>query len=299
MIEFLKSMAVFACVVEEGSFRQASIKLSMSPSVVSHHLTQLEAHLGSPLLYRSTRKLSLTDYGRRFYPYCLEMTNVASSGLNALCSDSDEPSGSLTIALPAILSTGEMPSLLAQFCQRFPKVQLNVDFNNRKRNLIEEGLDLAVRIGWLEDSNLRAKKVTDVKRIICASEQYIHAHQDISSPSQLSNHQWIRTEVIQNSVKLYHLNSEKEQKVPISKGIHVKGANIMHEILQANFGLAIVPEYHVRKEIESGNLVHVLPEWHAKTAGFYFVWADNGIRNPLVKSFIAFIEPEIKNWLKN
>ncbi|MGF1757219.1 LysR family transcriptional regulator [Photobacterium sagamiensis] len=297
MIEHLKSMAVFACVVEEGSFRQASIKLSMSPSVVSHHLSQLEAHIGSPLLYRSTRKLSLTDYGRRFYPYCQEMTSTAQKGLNELLSGSDEPTGNLNIALPAILASGEIPSLIAQFCQRFPKVQLNVDFDNRKRNLIEEGFDLSGRIGWLEDSNLRARKITDIKRIVCVSQQYLDSHPRINTLSQLSEHQWIKTEIIQNYVELFNADEPEGTKYPIKQGINVKGANVMREMLLANFGLAVIPEFLVRNELENGTLVHVLPEWHPKTAGFYFVWADSGIRNPLVKYFIDFIEPKIQKWL--
>ncbi|WP_299695601.1 LysR family transcriptional regulator [uncultured Vibrio sp.] len=294
MFEHVKAMTVFAVVVDEGSFRKAATKLSLSPSVVSQYISQLELHLGTPLFYRSTRKLSLTDYGKQLYPSCQQMMYWAETGLNCFNLDEGEIVGKLCITLPAVLIDTAFPKLLAEFCTEYPHIELTVNFDNQRHNIIEEGIDLALRIGWLEDSNLKAKKVMDVYRVICATQHYLANNSAINTPKDLESHRWVRTEMLFSSVELTNTALNKAEKFTVKKGIIIKGANAFKDIVQTNFGLAMGPRFLIQEELDNGSLVEVLPNWKAKAAGMYFVWVDNKVKNPLVGYFTDFMIPKLK-----
>lgn len=294
MITHIKSMAMFANVVQEGSFRKAAASLSLSPSVVSQHIGQLETHLGAPLFYRSTRQLSLTDYGKRFYPYCQQMVQCAQSGIDDITLGQGKVSGKLTVTLPEVLCTANITKLFARFCQQYPHIELSLEFNNHKQNIIEKNIDLSIRIGWLEDSNLRAKKITDIERIVCASAKYLAKAEEINNPEDLSNHYWIKAETLPAAVELQNKQDAITTKFNIKKGVSVKGANILKEMLLADFGLAIVPKFIINADINSEQVVHILPKWKVPAAGMYFVWIDNKVKNPLINYFTDYVEAELR-----
>ncbi len=295
MFEQVKAMAVFAVVVEEGSFRKTAAKLALSPSVVSHYISQLERYLGAPLFYRSTRKLSLTDYGQRFYPSCKQMVYCAQTGLNALKQNGRGLAGKLNMTLPAVLIETAFPRLLAEYATTYPNIDLTVSFDNQTHNMIEEGIDLALRVGWLKDSNLKARKVMDVHRVICATHHYLASHEPILCPKDFEQHSWVKTELLLTSIELKK-NHELE-KISVKKGITIKGANAFKDIVLADFGLAMGPKFLVQKELDSGRLVEVLPEWQASSVGMYFVWVDNTVKNPLVSHFTDFMLPRLQTTL--
>lgn len=292
MFEQVKAMTVFALVVDEGSFRKAAAKLTLSPSVVSHYISQLERHLGAPLFYRSTRKLSLTDYGHRFYPSCKQMVYCAEMGLSALKQGCDDLTGKLNMTLPAVLIETAFPKLLAEYANTYTNIELTVNFDDQTHNMIEQGIDLALRIGWLKDSNLKAKKVMDVHQVICATRQYLASHEPIVNPKDFEKHNWVKTELLLSSVEL-HKDHELE-KISVKKGITIQGANGFKDIVMADFGLAMGPKFLVQKELDSRRLIEVLPEWRVTSVGMYFVWIDNAVKNPLVSHFTDFMLPRLQ-----
>ncbi|MGB5446486.1 MAG: LysR family transcriptional regulator [Psychromonas sp.] len=297
MFEYIKSMVVFTVVVEVGSFRKAATNLSLSPSVVSQYINKLESHLGAPLFYRSTRKLSLTDYGKRLYPNSRQMMLLAETGLNDLRQGHGKVTGKLNITLPANLMNISVAKTFADFCEEFPHIELSVNVDNRRHNMIEEGIDLAIRVGWLEDSNLKAKKIMDIKRVICASRKYLSRADIIKEPKDLESHNWVKTELLLSSVELKNAKLGKTEIFNVKKGISMKGANVSKEMMLADFGLSLGPRFLVQSELQNGELIEVLPDWQAQTPGMYFVWVDNTVKNPLINYFTDFSLERLRNAL--
>ena len=175
MLDHLRAMAVFATVAETGSFSGAARKLGLSASVVSHHVTVLERHLDTPLLYRTTRRLSLTDAGRKLAGSANDMLAAAEQGFGLIGQQSDSPTGSLKITAPAVLQYARFITRLSTFAKHFPRVEISISFSDRRLNLVAEGYDLAFRIGKLEDSTLIARKLVDGQQVLCASPGYLKA----------------------------------------------------------------------------------------------------------------------------
>jgi DNA-binding transcriptional LysR family regulator len=298
MFEQVKAMAVFAVVVEEGSFRQTAVRLSLSPSVVSQYISQLEQYLGAPLFYRSTRKLSLTSFGERFYPSCQQMVYWAETGLSQFQSEYGEISGKLHITVPAVLVDTDFPSLLADFCTTYPHIDLTMHMDNQRHHMIEEGIDLAIRIGWLEDSNLRAKKIMNVERGIFATPRFLAQHPPILAPADLERHPWVKTELVHSSIELSHRATGIHEKFHVKEGLTIKGASIFKKIILTDYGLAMGPKFLVKAEMEQNMLVEVLPDWRLSDAGMYFVWVDNTVKNPLINYFMDFIQPKLLQQLQ-
>src|SRR5580700_8826000 len=169
MIDELRALAIFAKVVEAGSFRSAANTLKLSPSVVSHHVAQLEERLGVALLYRSTRQLSLTFEGEKLFASAKSMISAAENGLNSIKHQTSEPSGKLNLTVPAFLTRSALVRDIAAFAKAFPKIALSISFTDVQQDVIREGIDLAIRVGELKDSALKSKRLYDMKRKLVVS----------------------------------------------------------------------------------------------------------------------------------
>ncbi|MEN9384556.1 MAG: hypothetical protein RL323_1699 [Pseudomonadota bacterium] len=167
MLDELRSMAVFATVVREGTFRAAAKQLQLSTSVVSHHLTQLERRLGCALLYRTTRKLSLTPDGEHFFEACSRAIDAAQEGLQRIQTQQKTLAGRLRIGAPAILAQGPFVRDVHAFATAHPAVDLELLFTDERQNQVADSIDVVVRIGWLEDSTLRARNAPCGLRNAC------------------------------------------------------------------------------------------------------------------------------------
>ncbi|WP_274594863.1 LysR family transcriptional regulator [Parasedimentitalea marina] len=155
MLDQLRQIAIFAKTVDHGSFRAAAKALRLSPSVVSHHITQLEAQLGVALLYRSTRKLSLTRDGERLIGAARKMIDAAETGLHAVSDLAPQPSGELRVTAPAVLAQSTIVRRIAKFSIAYPGVRLALDFSDLRREVIGEGIDVALRMGSSRIAPLR------------------------------------------------------------------------------------------------------------------------------------------------
>ncbi|ASM52303.1 hypothetical protein PESP_b0792 [Pseudoalteromonas espejiana DSM 9414] len=180
-------MAIFSKVVAASSFRIAAKELGIAPSRVSHSVSDLEQFLGVTLLHRTTRKLSLTPEGEKFYTHVENITKHAEAGLNEINSVGDEPIGTLKISLPAFLASSEISAAIAEFVQIYPKVNLSLNYTDQVVNIMDEGLDLSIRVGWLADSSLMARKIGESKRLLVASSTYAKKHKIPEHPNDLNS----------------------------------------------------------------------------------------------------------------
>jgi len=190
LVENLKRMAVFANVVESGSFSGAARRLGMARAAVSRHIALLEKNAGVRLLNRTTRHVSLTEAGKSYYQSCARIVaeaEVATQRINQL---RDEPTGTLKVAGPTSFG-GQLATLASAFMQRYSTLNVELHLDDQVVDMVEEGIDVSLRIGWLEDSRLVARKLCDAPRRLCASPAYIERHGKPQTPAQLAEHECI------------------------------------------------------------------------------------------------------------
>ncbi len=297
MIDELRAMAIFAKTVETGSFRGAAEELALSPSVVSHHVSQLEERLGVALLYRSTRRLSLTHDGEQLFESAKAILAAAESGLNAIAQRSAEPSGKLSVTAPAFLSRGTLIEDIAAFAHAHPKVALSINFSDVKQDLIREGIDLAIRIGALKDSTLKCKKLFDVKRKLLASPGFLADKKKPRRPEDLSGWDWIGVKMRPDTKTLTNKKGEVRQ-IDFTPRITVDSIDALCQLTSAGLGLATPPLFLVEQEIRAGRLIEPLPAWSVEALGVYAVWPPNAPRESLTFRFIQFLERQEKGRLR-
>ena len=288
MLEQLRQIAIFAKTVDHGSFRAAAKALRLSPSVVSHHITQLEEQLGVALLYRSTRKLSLTRDGERLIGAARSMIDAAETGLNAVSDLAPQPSGELRVTAPAVLAQSIIVERIAEFSIAYPGVRLSLDFSDLRREVIDGGIDVALRMGWLEDSALKARKLFDVERRLVAAQIYLKTRPDPTSPSDIENWDWLELAQVKSATK-FRLKEKRPITLKPSPRLSVNDAHALYHLARSGAGLAIVPDFLAQQDIAAGLMQYVLPDWNVDNVGVFAVWPPNAPKEGLSALFIKFL----------
>ena len=175
MIEDYRGLAVFVAVVDAGSFSAAARRLKLSTSVVSHHVSKLEAKLGTPLFFRSTRSLSLTGEGHQILDAARRMVNAGEEAIDALADHIDQPVGALRITLPAFGDNSPVHKAIWQFAHNHPMVAISLHSSDYLADLVKDGFDLAIRLGTLSDSSLKNRRIGTFSRALVASPEYLAA----------------------------------------------------------------------------------------------------------------------------
>ncbi len=288
MIDHLKQMAIFARVVSNGSFRAAAKDVGLAPSRISETVSELEAYLGVTLLYRTTRKITLTNEGRIFYARVVDMMQSAEAGLNDLNALSMEPVGALRISLPAFLAAGPLSTAIATFARRYPQVALSVAYSDQPVGLIEDGFDLNVRVGWLEDSSMMSRKLADGQRYLVAGTDYAQGRKTPNRPADLEDWDWIRYQQRADTTEFTSPSGQTE-KVTGQAQIEVDSVEALYHIATQNMGATILPSFLAERGIASGALVRLLPEWSLRPLGIYAVWPDSSRRESLTLLFVRYL----------
>ena len=192
MINQLRALAVFAKTVDYGSFRLAAQDLQLSPSVVSHHISQLEEQLGVALLYRSTRKLSLTRDGEHLIGAARAMVKAAEDGIALILDQTAELSGTLHVTAPAVLTRSPISERISLFMNAYPNVHLSIDYTETPRDVIADGIDVAIRMSRLRDRSLKARKLYDVELVLLATRSYLKSKASPRSPKDLEEWDWLK-----------------------------------------------------------------------------------------------------------
>lgn len=290
MIDQLKQMAIFAKAIDHGSFRGAARELHLSPSVVSHHVSQLEEHLGVALIYRSTRKLALTPEGHRLLTATRNMLNAVDSELQDLSATAGEPSGELRVTLPSVLSLSHITDQIAAFSRANPRITLTVDFSDMRRALIDDGFDLAIRMGPSSKNSATSRTLFSVRRVLVASKDYLATQTVGSDPTSLTELDWLALAPVQN-IPLSFRNSEGDTiKIKPAPHMFTNDAQALHRLAQAGAGLAIVPEFLVAPDIESGAMESLLPNWRLRPISVYAEWPANAPKHGLIHLALAALK---------
>lgn len=290
MLDELRQIAIFAKTVDHGSFRAAAKALQLSPSVVSHHVGQLEERLGTALLYRSTRKLSLTPDGERLLEAAHDMLNAAEAGVQLISNQTDQLSGVLRITIPAIFTSSVLTEHISDFATAYPKIDFSLDFSETRRDIIADGFDIAIRAGDMKDSSLKSQKLFEFNRRLVASPAYYKTQRKPKSPEDLSDWDWIVLAPVQGKKVEFKKARKRQALKKVNSRISVNSAHALSQLARAGAGLAIVPEYFSEPHIAASELVYVLPDWNVDPINVYAVWPSNAPKNGLIKQLVTFLK---------
>ncbi|MEM6304522.1 MAG: LysR family transcriptional regulator [Pseudomonadota bacterium] len=288
MIDHLKQMAIFARVVDEGSFRGAAQEVGLSPSRVSETVSELEDYLGVTLLHRTTRKIALTNEGRMFYTRVVDMLRSAEAGLNELNALSLDPVGALRISLPAFFAGGPLTRAIASFAKQHPNVAFSVVYDDNRLDLLKDGLDLSIRAGWLEDSSMMSRKLADGQRVLVAGRGYA-AQRDIPKrPGDLEDWDWVRYKNRPDTTQFTNAKGRQESVTGRAQ-IEVDSIEALFFMAQQDLGATVLPSHLADRGVREGTLVRLLPDWSLRPLGIYAVWPDKSRRESLTLLFVRYL----------
>ncbi|CUH88876.1 D-malate degradation protein R [Phaeobacter sp. CECT 5382] len=288
MIEHLRHMAIFARVVDEGSFRAAAKAIGLAPSRVSETLSELEAFLGVTLLYRTTRKIALTNEGRMFYARVAEMLRSAENGLNELNALSLEPVGALRVSMPAFMSSSSLATAMAEFVRRHPQVALSVCFTDGRTDLLEDGYDVNIRAGWLDDSSMMSRKLGESPRALVVGADYAATRPRPAHPSRMEDWDWIRYRHRSEYTKMVGPDGT-EVKILGQTRLEVDSVDALYHFTCQNLGATVLPEHLAARGEAAGELVRLFPDWRLLPLGIFAVWPDTSRRESLTLLFVRFV----------
>lgn len=286
----LNSMAVFARVVEENGFTQAALRLGMSKSAVSKHVSQLEDRVGARLLQRTTRRISLTDVGAAFYERCARILAEAEEAELAVSRLQSAPRGTLRISAPMSFGRSHLAPAVAEFLCMYKELRIDMELSDRVVDLVDEGYDLAVRIARLTDSSLIARRLCPAPRVTCAAPAYLAAHGTPQHPSELASH---------NCLLYSYLSTGDTWHFPTAAGsdvaVHVTGSfranngDVLLEGAIAGLGIAAAPAFMAGPALADGRLVEILTDYRDEGAAVHAVYPHNRHLSVKVRAFIDFL----------
>lgn len=288
--ESLDGVAVFASVVEENGFSAAAKRLGHSPSHVSKEVTKLEQRLGVQLLNRSTRSLHLTDMGRAYYDRCRVILDTAEEAECVAAEGQASPRGSLRVTAPVSFGLGHLCGALPQFINAFPEIKLDIEFNDRMVNIIDEGVDVAIRIGRLQDSSLIARKLANYRGVVVGAPAYWKQHGKPKHPNDLASHQCISYSNMANPSVWEFVNQTEHFKVAVPLAAQCNSAELETALCVAGVGVTRLPLIACEKEIAAGDLEIVLEEFEQQPLGLYAVYPHRAHLSMKTRAFIEFLE---------
>ena len=293
----LKAMAVFLKIVDTGNFTQAAKQLDMPVASVSYHMTKLEHVLGTRLLNRTTRKVSLTDLGRDYAERCRYIINEVEEAENILTNLKSEPQGDLTINAPISFGMRYLSKFLSEFMNLYPKVRINLTLSDQLVDVMESGCDVILRISKPADSTHLIRKLTPIKIIFCASPAYLKSHGAPKKLADLSHHNCLQYRYYQGK-RWQATGPNGIEKIKINGTLISNNDENLKYVAQQGHGIIFIPAFVVHEELESGKLVHVLEEYCEPEIFLYALYPYSRSLSAKTRLFIDFMvqQFESKPW---
>lgn len=289
MLDDLKRMVIFSYVVDSGSFSAAAKRLGIAKSAVSKHVSLLEKHSGTRLLNRSTRSLSLTDIGKTYYQSSSQLIRIMEDTRNTTEALQEEPRGLLRISSPASFGIDHLTPLLKPFLQQYPDLNAELLLEDSIVDLTEQGIDVAIRVGWLPDSNLHARKLKDTPMLLCASPEYIKEHGAPETPEDLIQHEWIIFSLLPTPKHYTFTKNKVSKKVQVKGRIKTNNGHAVRNLVREGAGISALTNFVVGKDLKNGNLVQLLPDYDIQSVGVYAVFHHKQQQQAKIRTFIDFL----------
>ncbi|ARO23222.1 LysR family transcriptional regulator [Rhizobium sp. S9] len=293
----LEAMTVLLTVVEQGSLSAASRHLHSPLATVSRKVSELEAHLGARLLQRTNRKVALTEAGRAYVEAAREILDRVEEAERAAAGEYSAPKGELTMTAPIVFGRLHVLPVVVDFLKAYPDINLRLMLGDRLANLVEDHIDLALRIGNLADSNLIATRLGAIRRTVYASPDYI-AQSAIRHPSDLSAHDCITFEGMASTRSWTFVEGKRDLVVPIRSRLAVNTAEAAVDAAVAGLGITRVLSYQAARAEKAGLLVPLLADFEPQPAPVHLVYPSQGLVPLKLRALIDFATPRLRATLK-
>jgi DNA-binding transcriptional LysR family regulator len=285
-----EAFSTFAAVVEAGSFSAAAERLHVAKSVVSRRVAELEAQLGVQLLHRTTRRLALTDAGHELHRRAVAILAELAEAESAVSEGQRSLTGRIRLAAPLSFGLLHLNPALTAFAEHHPGVVLDMDLNDREVNLVEEGFDLAVRIGHLEDSSLVARPLAPIRALLCASPGYLARHGIPAAPGDLVRHQGLVYANIPEAQQWRFTDAHgRSVSVRVPVRLRANNGDMLLEAAAAGLGIVATPTFIAYRAVLEGRLVPLLQGYRLPAVHAYAVYPSRRFVTQRVRALIGFL----------
>jgi DNA-binding transcriptional LysR family regulator len=299
-VDRFQAISAFVRVVETGSFARAAARLDVSVSSVSRQVSELEAHLDARLLNRTTRRLSLTESGRAFHERCVQLLADLEEAEQSANVGTIEPRGTLRLTAAVTFGSRHLAPALADFVARHPAMRFDVELSDRATDLVEEGFDVAVRIGEIGSQNLVGRRVGATHLVCCAAPSYLARMGTPGKPEDLARHACLTYEYSpQRSVWPFRDAKGRERNVRVAGAVHANNGRFLEALAVEGVGIAYEPDFIVGPDVRAGRLTQLLRGYAPPPTNIYVVYPSRRHLSAKVRVFADFLAARFANaeWL--
>jgi DNA-binding transcriptional LysR family regulator len=293
-LEWLRTMRLFVGVVQNGSLSAAGRQLGLSPASVSRHISALEESLGGRLLNRTSRKLTLTEAGEIYFRKVESILHQIGEANDSVAQLQSVPRGTLRVHSRMLVGHQYIVPALPAFQAQYPEIKLDLLLSNHAIDLVQQNIDIDIRIGKLNDSSLIARKLASSERIVCAAPAYLDRHPPISEPAELSKHNCL-TYRLNLGRTVWHFKEPdgSVSDVPVDGSFQTDNGQALHSAALAGVGIVLMPDWSVREELADGRLVQLFPKHRVSYVefenGVYAVYQKSRHMSAKVRVFVEFL----------
>lgn len=269
----LNRLSVFVALVRAGSFTAAADVLGMTKAMVSQHIARLESELGVTLLSRSTRRMTLTEAGATFHAACVRILGEAEAAIAQVGQGQEKPGGTLRLTATGDYGTAVVAPALAAFLRVYPDIQADLVLTDHMSDLIAERFDMAIRMGWLRDSNLRSARLGSFRQLMVASPDYLARRGVPRVITDLASHDWVALALLATPLRWTFTAPDGSRRTvrmrPVAQANNVTAT---HALVQHGAGVSVLPDYLVTDDIREGRLVVLMAQYSLPDCGIYAVY---------------------------
>ncbi|MEO9656019.1 LysR family transcriptional regulator [Marinomonas sp.] len=285
-----EAMEAFIEVVRQGSFSAAASQLNVSPSHISRLITQLESELSCTLLFRTTRRIRLSEAGELYYQHCRGLPETLSSAEEVVSTLNQAPVGAFKMTCATTFGERFIAPVMNDFLISHPKIELDLHLTNREVDIIEEGYDLAIRMGSLKDSSHLSRRLCDREEFLCASKEYVAQHGVPHTLAELSKHHCLSGS---KNYWLFQQNGQRKEVKTQSTWRSNSGPALL-DAVRKGLGIAQLPDYYVKEDLASGQLIALLPQYQYPYSGVWLVYPKVRHSSPKLQHICDYLIQHIQ-----
>jgi len=285
-----EAMTIFCKAVEQGSFAAAAERLNLSTSAVSRQIAQLETLLHARLLNRTTRRISLTDEGRAYYERCLQVLSDLEEAEELVGNSRSILRGTLRLTAPISFGVWHLSYAIADFSREQPQVKFDISLLDHQVDLVEAGLDLAIRVGDLGTQNLVARSIGKARLMTCASPDYLARHGTPTVPADLAQHHCL-TYAYNADVHLWKFTRNGEvEEVRVTTALHANNGILLRELAVQGMGVMRGPDFLLQSAVDQHQLQEIMPDWAPAPLNIYVAYPSRKHLSAKVRGFTNFLQ---------
>jgi DNA-binding transcriptional LysR family regulator len=285
----LNRLAYFVAVVDAGSFTRAAERLGITKAVVSQQVMRLEQDLKASLLVRTTRRVEPTEAGRLFYSHCSTILDDVGQAFAAVAETGERPTGTLRVAAPNDFGTSILAAIATDFSRDFPDCHVELLLGDERVDLVASQIDLSIRVGWLDDSGLQARRIGTFQQQLVASPEVAGQIRG-ASPSAMASIPFVANSALRNPLDwVFARGKTQRQSLTVRPRLTINSTPAVLAAVLAGGGASVLPDYLVAAPLRAGALVELLPDWSLPSGGIHAVFPASRYRPMKTRSFIDFI----------